>query len=108
MNITRTTLEWYRQKVEPKWAKQVIDKERKVNIDAVINSQCGFGKDVDKNYVSHNLMNLCRHYRKRGVLLEELWRVAHNPGTIIEPRKRAALAKKWAKRIEKQRSLIVT
>lgn len=102
MKITKTTLAWYRQKTKPLWAKEIIEHEKFISIDEVINSQTGYGKNIDKHYVSHNLMSLCKSYIRRGVLLEMLRELQHNPGTLIEPQKRAAYAKKWADRLEKQ------
>jgi|688.fasta_scaffold03312_19 hypothetical protein len=104
MNITRTTLTWFRQKTEPRWASQLVAKEIKTSIDEVINSQSGYGKDIDRHFVAHNLMTLIRGNRKQGkdilVLLQNL---ENDPGTIIQPQKRSAFARKWAKRLQKQR-----
>lgn len=103
MNITRVTLQWYREKVEPKWARKVLEKTKyRVSIDAVINFQSGTEHLVDCDHVNHNLLTLCQHYRKRGVLLEELERLATVIGGTRDKR-RTATALKWAKRIEKSR-----
>jgi hypothetical protein len=105
MRITRTTLAWFRQKTEPSWASELVAEENKISIDDVINSQSDYGKEVDRHFVAHNLMSLLRGYRRRGkdplILLD---RLASDPGTIIQPDKRSALAKKWASKLRKLRS----
>ena len=101
MKITKTTLDWYRQKTQPKWAKSVLEKETKISIDGVINSQSGYGKDIDNHYAVRNLLSLCKSYRKRKLdLVKELKRISNCPGTVICPEKRASFAKKWANRIQ--------
>jgi len=103
MNVTKTTLDWYRQKVEPRWAKRVLAKDRKISIHEVINSQSKADNAKRLSLASDNLLNICRLYRKRGEILSHLWDIAYTPGTIIDPERRAAFARKWARRIEKSR-----
>jgi hypothetical protein len=104
MKITKTTLAWFRQKTEPVWASELLAKESKISIDAVINSQSDYGKEIDRYFVAHNLMSLLRGYRKRGAdLLILLDRIAGDPGMIPQPDKRSALARRWAKKLRKLR-----
>jgi hypothetical protein len=104
MKITQTTLAWFRQKTKPAWASELLAKEVKISIDAVINSQSDYGKETDRHFVAHNLMVLLRGYRRQGrdplILLDKL---ASDPGTIIQPNRRSALAKKWANKLRKLR-----
>jgi hypothetical protein len=105
VKITRTTLAWFRQKTEPSWASELLAKESKISIDDVINSQSDYGKEIDRHFVAHNLLSLLRGYRRQGKdLLVLLDRLASDPGTIIQPNKRSALAKKWASKLHKLRN----
>ncbi len=102
MNITRVTLQWYRQRLQPKWASAFCKKEQKVSIDAVINSQAGdFDKARDKDFVAHNLISICRMARKRRCLYKYLREVQNDAGTVVRPDQRSALARKWADRLLK-------
>jgi hypothetical protein len=103
MNITRVTLQWYRQKLEPKWASALAEKELKVSIDGVINSQAETPqqrrKRVDPEFVIHNLLNLAKYYRKSGRLREELKRISESSGTGPNSKKHRAVALKWYRRL---------
>jgi len=104
MLITKVTLDWYRQRTCPQWAKGVIAKEHRISIDAVINSQAGNpDRQRDYNFSAHNLMGLCKAYIRRGELIEQLRIISLEPGTVIQPQRRAAFAKKWLNRILKNR-----
>lgn len=103
MNITRVTLQWYRQKLEPKWASAIAEKELKASIDGVINSQSETPqqrrKRVDPDFVIHNLLTLAKYYRKSGRLREELRRISEAEGTGPHSKKHRAVALKWYRRL---------
>lgn len=124
MKITRATVDFWRQHKlpSPKWATAVEEKAHRVSIDGVINSQAGIRpKDFELDAI--NLMNIIRmHMRnverhigrapkgsesvstmhRRRMLLEYLEQLGRNPGTVIRPNKRAAYARKWAQRLQRQ------
>lgn len=53
---------------------------------------------------ANNLMSLCRSViQRKEDLVELLRRLSVDPGTVINPRRRAAYARKWGERILKQR-----
>lgn len=102
MQITRVTLDWYRQKMKPRWAAAVVAKERKISIDSVLNSQADAAAGRrPMNHEANNLLALCRSYRKFGILKPELRRLATQPcGT--DSKRRTAWALKWYRRLCEQ------
>jgi len=58
-------------------------------------------RSVDPNFCNYNLMNLLRRTPRGGrKLRQRLITIIHNPGTIIRPKRRAATARKWYKKLE--------
>lgn len=81
-------------------------KENKTSIDSVINAQAGLPRDRgDKHFDKHNLLVCCRYYRKQGILLQELRRIAAGAD-----KRDAAIALRWANKLEasKRRQLTQT
>jgi len=100
MKVTKTTLDWYRQKVcRPSWAKDVLPEEQKISIDTVIASQCDPDYGRGKYHHALNLMSLCRSWRKRGVLKTKLTEVADFSTPLADCDQRSAIARRWLARI---------
>jgi len=110
VKITQSHVDFWARKKGPKFLQEYYrekdDKRNKSYLRAWvgplfdINDLIPSEKMTDGEGAASNLLNLCRSYRKRGELREKLRRLAVNPGTVIQPQKRAAYAKKWLKRIE--------
>lgn len=116
MIVTRVHVEyWKTKKSTPRFAAMATGKGKLSvprarsgvdMIDACVNQH------VDKYKVPHyvldasNLMSLCRSYIRHGDdLLASLRRLSMEPGTVINPSRRMAYAKKWAQRVWQQRHL---
>lgn len=106
MQITQAHLTYWQAKKtgSPKWANSLKKPDNMPSIHALINSQTKETRDRD--YVAHNTLTILVSSRKRGVMLEKLEGMAKNPGTLINPKRRAAYCRKWLKKIkEKARPL---
>lgn len=58
-------------------------------------------KNPGDDNCTHNTLNLLKSVRRRkGTILNYLERLACDPGTVVNPKKRSALARKWAARIK--------
>ena len=67
-------------------------------------ANAGLRRMTDGELSTQNALNLLRGVRRREPsLLPYLDRVAANPGTVIKPEHRAALFRKWARRIRRGR-----
>ncbi len=104
MRITSTHVAfWCQRSGLPRWATTITAKtDPRVTVDMLINSQVDRANDSTKIHAS-NLLGLLRSMRKRGEMIEGLKRMAQDPGTVINPKRRAAYCKKWLRRIEKGR-----
>lgn len=67
-------------------------------IDFCINDHAGIKFEHSD---ASNLMYLLRLMRKRGEMVDGLRRMAVTPGTVINPKRRAAFCKKWLARISR-------
>jgi hypothetical protein len=101
---TATDLAFYQARHQPKWADRIGKNYTRPsltapNIDHVINAHAGV-RLGDTN--AHNLMVFVQGWRKRGEdTLVRLLEMAETDHTCATPnRKRAALAKKWATRLQ--------
>ena len=119
MNLTTAHAEFWRQrKGTPGWAK-TLGAAAKVTIDSVINAHASnpkrrqSSKSLSNECAVHNMINIVRGFLKhphsqfygncQGDVVRYLLALAANPGTIINPQKRQALARKWAARLMKLR-----
>jgi hypothetical protein len=104
---TRTDLEFFQSKqTTPRWVARIATKSPLLNpvqhalIDDVINAHAGI-RSTSGECAAHNLLVLVRsHLRRKVNLVEELQKLAVQPGCAINPEKRAAFARKWAQRLE--------
>ena len=105
MNITKTHLDFWLEKNKPKWTKRMKKPfypsfMPSINlIDAVVNANASL-KSAKNEADIHNTLWLARSAQKRGELRLMLAKLSVEPGTIINPQKRAALCKKWLKKLE--------
>lgn len=106
MKITQSHLAlWEASQRRPSWAAPLIAKTAKqakmyshvALIDDCINAQTPQRLDTD----IASLLELCRSYRKRGVLRTELRRLVCNPGTLINPEKRSLWASRILRRLDR-------
>ncbi len=124
MHITQTHLNFWLSKRAPKWSAGINPKNKTPApsihdcINAHVPKQTGFtglservARRENDNAV-HNLVNilrirartaksrklahiLCPEIADKETTVEFLARLAHNPGTVCSPEKRAAYARKW-------------
>lgn len=102
MTITQTHLDfWQSKQPRPSWAAGLRRGPEMVSrIDSCINAHAGIRTTET---TTANLMVLCRPHHADGTLVDFLERLSVNPGTSVNPRKRAALAKKWRRRLLRNR-----
>lgn len=108
MKLTMTHVRFWRaHRPEPKWFGQVKASlvADRPTIDECINAHFYiYREQADPNNSAHNLLNLLRSRRSRGLdLLEYLDQLAVHPGTACYPKRRSGYARKWAKAIRKSR-----
>lgn len=73
------------------------------SIDCVVNAHAG-ERPTAGELAAHNLLVIVRSYAKRKKdLTAELQRIAAAPGCPINPEKRVAFARKWARRLAGER-----
>jgi hypothetical protein len=104
---TRTDLEFFQSKHLQNWTTRIATKSpsplftpvQHAIIDDVVNAHAGI-RPTSGECAAHNLLVLVRsHLRRRANLVEELQKLAVQPGCAINPEKRAAFARKWARRL---------
>ena len=96
---------WENQQARPGWTTTLKHGhgQHSVSIHALINEQGGV-KVTDGERAAQSMVALVRSVRKReglSGLLVFLDRVSVDPGTVITPAKRSALARRWIKRLRK-------
>ena len=105
---TETDLKFYESKRVPQWAAPLVAARAKrfgadtlpAVIDDVVNAHAGLRMTSGECAV-HNLLSIVRGDRRRGRSLEQrLAQLATEPGCLINPEKRAAFARKWARRMQ--------
>jgi hypothetical protein len=98
MKLTQTHVNfWHAHLQQPRWI--AIMQDRSPAIDACVNAHAGVR---ERDSTAYNLLALCEGQKRRGdLLLPFLLQVAANPGTLINPARRAAFARKWAARIKR-------
>ena len=96
MKLSKAHLDFYMMKKYPsprfgeKW------RERRPDVNELINYSAGVKHDYDKSNVNGFLKG------KKGIVLEDyLFKLYRNPGTIINPRKRRAYAARLLRRLTK-------
>jgi hypothetical protein len=99
---------WNAKHAQPSWMQTYYQKNRKLqpklgvpNIHGCINAHAGINNSCF-NHV-HNMIIFLKGERRRGAasLMPMLQRLADDPGTIINPEKRSAFARKWLKRLQR-------
>lgn len=102
MKLTKRHLHFYWEKKGlPAWAERAELGALPVSVHELIPDP---ESRRDPSYAAHNLMSLIKSYMRQGKdIVQEFLRIADNPGTLINPNRRAALARKWAKRIQLER-----
>jgi hypothetical protein len=92
----------------PAWVDRVYCKAKRErreteywsSLDNVINAHAGIKTTASEN-AAYNLLVIVRHMRGRNKdLVHELVRISADPGCPINPKRRAAFAMKWARRME--------
>lgn len=107
---TETDLRFFESKRVPRWAQPLMAERAKryrtlaielpTLIDDVVNAHAGLRMSSGE-CAAHNLLSIVRSYRRRGLILERhLAQLAVEPGCAINPEKRAAFARKWARRMQ--------
>lgn len=100
---TQSDLNFYQSKRLPSWAKK-IKKPNSIDygndhIDICINSHAGL-RTTSGECEIHNMMAFVKGWERRGVNVEaRLEELAVNPGCMINPEKRKAIAKRWLRRL---------
>jgi hypothetical protein len=102
MQITHAHVEfWQSKQPVPNWVKKQNQKYKvyKGDIHGCINAHAGVKNTIYLDTL--NLIVCIKIQRKhtKGSLIPYLEEIAENPGTLIRPEKRAALARKWANKI---------
>jgi hypothetical protein len=109
---TETDLRFYEAKHVPRWAAPLIKARAKrpgaellpALIDDVVNAHAG-ERLTSGECAVHNLLTIVRSWRRRGEDIRiSLLEVSQAPGCLINPEKRAAFARKWARRMQEQRA----
>lgn len=100
-----TDLEFYRhQQPLPLWARSLgkpVVAAIGPTIDDVVNAHGGIRFFTNGETAALNLLSIVQSYRRRQKdLARELNRIAEEPGCLIDPKKRAAFARKWAARLD--------
>lgn len=107
---TETDLRFYESKRVPQWAAPLVRARAKrygaeelpALIDDVVNAHGG-ERMTSGQCAVHDLLTIVRSYRRRGLGLEQrLGQLAQEPGCLINPEKRAAFARKWARRMQRR------
>jgi hypothetical protein len=66
----------------------------------VVEAHAGATRHTPGEVAAYNLLSILRSYRRRKLdLASELNKLAANPECVINPEKRAAFARKWARRL---------
>lgn len=107
MKLTEAHIRFWRAKKAPTpaWFKGVKAFERIAapSIDGLVNAHAGI-RLKDNELAAHNALAILRSMRKhagnQGVR-DWLFSMSVNPGTIIDPKRRAGYCRKWLKRIER-------
>lgn len=100
-------VEFYQSKHElPEWAHKLVAKRKDERwalcamIDVVVNVHGG-QKSTSGEMAAHSLMAIVRSWRRRGLdVKQRLEELVASPGCAINPEKRAAFARKWARRMQ--------
>lgn len=95
---TETDLAFYNVRRMPAWAERIErpNQYRGPSIDDVVNAHAGLRfKDTE----SHNICVLVRGWLRRGESVRDRLIALASYPTGVNPRKRASLARKWARRI---------
>lgn len=94
MELTSDHYRFWNQKKMPALAKAVNPRIPEVSVHRLIPGNIDQGRDAS------NLLSILKLTHKRGELLATtLIRLSIEPGTVINPRKRAAYCRRWLKRI---------
>jgi hypothetical protein len=122
MRLTRTHVEFWTARHRPKWADRVeqeaaakrwwtptpaihacvndhVDPKARVFRTRWPRSKQRLRQQPKDRTETHNLLALCQSYRKRGVLREELTRLATKPYPTDSKRRRATVVK-WLRRLQ--------
>jgi len=107
MKITQQHIDFWVYYRAPKFIKEMLSnkvtpfkKDTKPNINSLI-PHGNYGMPTKENDCAvHNTVELVRIARKRNDLVDYLMQICQNPGTVIGPEKRSAMAYKWLKMIE--------
>lgn len=98
MKITKAHLEFWASKKAPKAL--LAHRGHVPSIHSLINSQTEVPrKQQDSENALSNLLAILAMRRKRGVMLEGLYEMANQPGTLINPELRAAYCRRWLRKI---------
>jgi hypothetical protein len=100
MIITKSHLQFWESKklTLPSFASGM--KKEAPSIHSLINSQT----KVKDKYDKHNTMVIIKSAIRQGKLNEMLTKLAANPNTNNNPKRRAASCKKWLNKIEKNKA----
>lgn len=100
MKITKAHLEFWASKKAPKVL--LAHRGHVPSIHDLINSQVEVPrKQRDCENAVSNLLAILALKRKRGVMLEGLYEMARQPGTLSNPELRAAYCRRWLRKILK-------
>lgn len=114
MILTRADVNfWEERQVKPRWIQGVIDEINKdrvniasTSVDDCINQRAQHGKRKLDTTPVQNMCNFARSHRRRNEdFLPFLDQLTKDPGTVIRPKTRSAIAKRWARRIRKNRRI---
>ncbi len=104
----QSDLNFYQSKRMPAWSKKIKKTAHAIDyssdhIDIVVNSHATVKKNHERlsgECAVHNMMVFVKGWVRRGECVEDRLReLVVNPGCLINPEKRSAIAKRWLKRL---------
>jgi hypothetical protein len=101
MNISQVHLALWESKRRPSWARDMKMPVRP-DIDACINAHAGAPMPPRESLDVENMVVLCRRHVGAGDLGTFLLRLFWEPGTVVRPKRRQAIARRWFNRIARQ------
>ncbi len=99
----QTDLDFYQSKRTPRWSARIrrhpYSESRTSWVDRLVEAHAKV-RPTSGELTAHNLLSILRSQRRRGEDLEASLRtIAEHPECMIDPKKRAAFARKWAERM---------
>ena len=92
MKLTNAHKDFWAYHRGPSWMRESFKKKPEIPMPS--------DRSIDPSFCNNNLMVLLRRYPRGGRELRmRLIEIARNPGTVIKPKRRAATALKWWRKL---------